>query len=387
VDDSTLRAAFEALQRAEFSAYVWDDEWRVVAVTDELLTIFGGGVERPNPPLGSHIFSAEWVEFQESRPGGTTLGSQREVFSRVAGALLGSTRAGQEQLQALIDPRLHDLLDGVEPRSAPPVFSARVEVNFGNRTTGVDAYVAPLYTPDGRWAGGTMITKPGIPGAILSMLALGDVALFNRMLPLVRPARRPAAILFADLESSTALSRHLSTQSYFALIRRLVVRADESVVRAGGIVGKHVGDGITAFFLAEHAGSESRAARASIEAARRIRHDAAVAAERSQLAPGEVVLRFGLHWGPGAYIGRLLTSGRTEITALGDEVNEAARIEACASGGRSLASKNLIERLQPEDAEALELDPAGLTYTVLTDLPGSTDKARRDAPAIPVADI
>jgi class 3 adenylate cyclase len=38
------------------------------------------------------------------------------------------------------------------------------------------------------------------------------------------------------------------------------------------------------------------------------------------------------------------------VTALGDEVNEAARIEACASGGRMLASKTLIERLDPNDA-------------------------------------
>jgi hypothetical protein len=158
-------------------------------------------------------------------------------------------------------PRLHDLLEGVAAQRAPPVWSARVEVNFGDRTTAVDAYVAPLYDPGGRWVGGTTIIKPGIPGAILGMLALGDISLFERMLPPMRPARRPAAILFADLESSTALARRLSTQACFALIRRLVARADESVVRAGGIVGKRVGDGITAFFLAEHAGSAHKARR------------------------------------------------------------------------------------------------------------------------------
>jgi len=41
------------------------------------------------------------------------------------------------------------------------------------------------------------------------------------------------------------------------------------------------------------------------------------------------------------------------VTALGDEVNEvneAARIEASASRGRMLASKNPIERLDPNDA-------------------------------------
>jgi class 3 adenylate cyclase len=366
---------------------VWDDRWRLVAVTDELLTILGGGVEQPDPPLGSHAFSTEWVEFQASRPGGTTFDSQRELFGLMVGALLGTTPGGEAELRALVDRRLHDLLEGVEPTAAPGIWSTRVQVNLGDRTTAVDAYIAPVHDAEGRWVGGTTVAKPGVRGAIMSMLALGDGALFARMLPLTRPARRPSAILFADLESSTALARRLSTQAYFALIRRVVVRADESVVGAGGIVGKHVGDGITAFFLAEHASSESRAALACIEAARSMRRDAAAAAERSQLAPSDVVLRFGLHWGSGTYIGRLLTSGRTEITALGDEVNEAARIEACAIGGRCLASKELIERLNPNDARALELEPDCITYTTLHDLPGVSEKARRDAPTIAVVDI
>ncbi|MGZ4288932.1 MAG: adenylate/guanylate cyclase domain-containing protein [Solirubrobacteraceae bacterium] len=83
----------------------------------------------------------------------------------------------------------------------------------------------------------------------------------------------------------------------------------------------------------------------------RARDDAAETATRSQLADEQVSLRIGLHWGSTVYIGRLLTTGRTEVTALGDEVNEAARIEACATEGRTLASKQLIERLDPNDAE------------------------------------
>ena len=45
---------------------------------------------------------------------------------------------------------------------------------------------------------------------------------------------------------------------------------------------------------------------------------------RSDVAPGDVVLRFGLHWGSTLYVGNISTRGRTEVTALGDEVNEAA---------------------------------------------------------------
>ena len=86
-------------------------------------------------------------------------------------------------------------------------------------------------------------------------------------------------------------------------------------------------------------------------------------------------------------MGRILTRGRSEVTALGEEVNEAARIEACATGGRTLASKSLIERLNREDAALVGIDPAHTSYTQLGDLDTATDKARRDAPAIPVCDI
>ena len=64
-----------------------------------------------------------------------------------------------------------------------------------------------------------------------------------------------------------------------------------------------------------------------------------------------------------------------------------ARIEACATGGRTLTSKALLERLDPEDAALLELDPDRMQYTALANLATATDKARRDAPAISVAEV
>lgn len=86
-------------------------------------------------------------------------------------------------------------------------------------------------------------------------------------------------------------------------------------------------------------------------------------------------------------MGQIATSGRTEVTALGDEVNEGARIEACATGGRMLASKNLLERLDPDDARALEIDAHRVIYTPLAELPTASEKARRDAPAIAICEI
>src|SRR5260370_464599 len=183
---------------------------------------------------------------------------------------------------------------------------------------------------------------------------------------------------------SPSAARRMRTGRYFALGRRLVGAADRCVIEHGGLVGRHVGDGIAAFFLDEAAGSESAAARQCIASARRLRDELPEIAVASGLDAGELSLRFGLHWGATLYVGSITTPGRSDVTALGDEGNEGARIEACATDGRILASKDLVERLNGGDGEALEIDPARITYTQLHDLPGATDKARRDAPALPV---
>ncbi len=159
------------------------------------------------------------------------------------------------------------------------------------------------------------------------------------------------------------------------------------MVAAGGLVGRHVGDGVAAFFLAETAGSEAAAAKACIAAARGFRDAVPDVARRSGLEPDDVVVRMGLHWGTTLYVGNITSIGRSEVTALGDEVNEAARIEACATGGLALASKDLIERLDPHDSEALGINVAALVYAALGELPTATEKARRDAPAIAVCEI
>jgi class 3 adenylate cyclase len=254
----------------------------------------------------------------------------------------------------------------------------------------VDIPVAFLRVRDdtGQIAGTALLHKPAVGMAVLARIAaMGDLRHFKRMEHVAKPGRRPAGVLFADLESSSALARRLSTAGYFTLVRRLARAADECVVDAGGLVGTHAGDGVVAFFLAESTGSESAAARACITAARAIRDAVPDIAARCEVNPDDVVMRFGLHWGANLYVGQITTKGRTEVTALGDQVNETARIEACATGGRALASKDLLERLDRDDAAALDLDPDHITYTALANLSTTTEKARRDAPAVSVIEI
>jgi len=311
----------------------------------------------------------------------------REQFQTAFPLILRTTPGGRDELRSKVDPVLQDLVDDLPDRDVVRVTSAQRE---SSNLWGIDlrswSTIFEVHDDLGDIAGFVRIQKPAAGMSYISTVAsVGDTRHIERMHDVIVADRRPAAILFADLEASSALSRRLPTSEYFALARRLVRAADQCVVEAGGLVGRHLGDGVTAFFLAEVLGSESAAARACIEASRSLRAAVDGIARRSDLEPDDILLRFGLHWGSTLYVGLFKTIARSEVTAMGDEVNEAARIEACATGGRTLASKALVERLKRDDARDLGLQRKD--YTLLGDLPTATDKARRDAPSIPVCDV
>jgi class 3 adenylate cyclase len=287
----------------------------------------------------------------------------------------------------MLHPSLRDAVDAIEPADAMAKEWPNPTAYRGDRI-GVSNVALRVIDTTGRPVGTLLIATPGVGMNTIAMLtASGDVSHLQRMHALAVPSRRPAAVLFADLEGSAQLAKRMPTSAFFKLVRRITRAADECVIEAGGLVGRHAGDGVAAFFVAESLGSESTAARASIAAAKALQLRTAEIAERHDLAPSDLTVRAGLHWGATLYIGSIITIGRTEVTALGDSVNEAARIEACASGGRILASKDLVERLDLADATLAGIDPDRMSYTQLGDLQTATDKARRDAPAIAVCDL
>lgn len=385
--DPILREVAERAEAQRHIAEVWDAEWRLAYLTDDYLLSAGAGRPLGDLGLGEPVFAGSTLELRDRWPAGATTASFVESLAALAPALAHDLPGGAEELRARAAPALAARLGEIVAADPPPVQFLDSEVKFGTATRPFHVVAVRLHAPDGRFAGTLSLVTPGLPGAIVSLLGTGDQATLERTLALLRPDRRPGAVLFVDLEGSSRLARRLPTPAFFALIRRLVFRIDEEVVARGGVVGKHAGDGASAFFLAELAGGEAAAAHASIDAARAIRERAAEAAERSGLDAADVVVRAGLHWGATLYVGRLLTGGRTEVTALGEEVNEAARIEACATGGRILASKALLERVAAADAQAVGIDLAALRYVPLAEVPGATAKAARDAPAISVCEL
>jgi class 3 adenylate cyclase len=387
-EDPALAEAARAIGAAGHWGWIVDDRWRGLWMSDDLRLSFGALVEYVPVEVGAQMFSPAWLTASLSwRMGSNSVEINRHFLRALGGMMLADTPGGRDELRDIVDPALRDIVDELTPVDG-------AVVSFVTRAFGLDdagdvfGIAFRIRDAEGRLAGTALITKPAAGMAMLAAMTwttdLGHVA---RMGKVARAGRRPAAILFADLEGSSRLARRLSTAGYFTLGRRLVRAADRCVVDAGGLVGRHVGDGVVGFFLAETAGSESAAARACIGAARDLRDALGEVASRSDLAREDVVLRFGLHWGANLYVGNISTAGRSEVNALGDQVNEAARIEACAGGGRALASKDLMERLEPDDAAALGLDPDRAAYTALGDLATATETARRDAPAIAVCEI
>src|SRR5437879_2561665 len=111
--------------------------------------------------------------------------------------------------------------------------------------------------------------SPGVMAAPATMTCSypANRTMHDRMVELVEPSRQPAAILFADLPRSCELARRLPTAVYFGLLQRLTETFDELVNGRGGIVGKHAGDGMTAFFLETQLGDKGRAAAAALRTA------------------------------------------------------------------------------------------------------------------------
>lgn len=246
-------------------------------------------------------------------------------------------------------------------------------------------YIAvALREADGTPIGTLVATDIAAPATLVSLLAKGDRGLHERMAQVVSPDRHPAAIVFADLPGSAQIARRLPTAVYFQLIQQLTAKFDQLVCDGGGVVGKHVGDGMTAFFLGMHAGDDSGAAGAALRAVARLQEATPSLVEEcigTAAVPQDVPIRFdvGLHWGANLYMGQLVPGSRLEVTALGDEVNECARIQEAAKDGCVLASKQFVEILDVTTLQTCGIDTTTLVYRPLGALPTVTAKGTHDA--------
>jgi adenylate cyclase len=136
------------------------------------------------------------------------------------------------------------------------------------------------------------------------------------------------AILFSDLRNFTPfVERHLPYDVMHMLNRHFQV-AGQAILDRGGYIDKYIGDAVMALFGLGDEGSAEEACRHAVEAAR------AMVRGLRELNPSfeanfdeTFACGVGIHFGT-AIVGELGHVDRRQITAIGDAVNVAARIES-----------------------------------------------------------
>jgi class 3 adenylate cyclase len=381
--DPVLRHWAERLERTGWATFVIDADYNVVWISPELAHFFGE-TDPTKLALGKHLAEAFLTEAWSAK---MPFEDQVRLFNEAMPYVLGDEAKKQRVMQAL-DDRFRPLVAQLEPKPMPQVWSSWFSWKEADLPPyRVDIAGTVIHNEIGTLVGAWFVMFMGVKPSLLVLLALGDQSMYERMANLIEPRRRQAAVLFADLESSATLSRQLPTSTYFHLIREMTTRIDEIVGRNQGITGKHVGDGASAYFLADDLGSTSAAAAAAIATGRALRDAIADIDIPTAAEVGSFVLNVGIHWAAGLYMGQLVPGGRLDVTAIGDEVNECARIQETARGGALIASKSLLEQLTYEDAASLGIDIEKITYRPLADLSEATEKAVRDAGAIAVTPL
>jgi class 3 adenylate cyclase len=376
------------LERLRWAFDIYDREWRLVYVSKELKAMVRE-YDEERLGYGRHI-----VDVLRLDPWDRALTDESKlgVFTTNAARWMEGTPGGKTEFQRLLGPQLAPLVRDVEPSQSRAWTFEFDYVEGELPPLPIGCVTARVRDDAGGLLGQFTIYSARLPPRLMTLLTRGDEAMFERMAQIVDPGRVAAAILFADLQASGALSRRLPSAAFFKLIRAVTTAIDAAVLEHGGLVGKHAGDGVTAFFLASQLGSTSTAARAALESARAVGQAAARAAAdlagaAELITSDDVRMNVGVHWGPALYMGQIVTGGRLEVTALGDEVNEAARVQQSARDGAILATKSLVEQLTGTDAAAVRVDADTLPYRTIASLSSADEKAVRDAGGLPVARI
>jgi adenylate cyclase len=139
---------------------------------------------------------------------------------------------------------------------------------------------------------------------------------------------REIAILFGDIRGFTALSEGRLPYDVVFILNRYFAAMGRAVESAGGRVDKFVGDGIMALFGLDDeigAGCQAALAAAKLMSERLVELNEALHNELAE----PLRIGIGIHAGP-AIVGEMGYGSAATITAIGDSVNTASRLEGLA---------------------------------------------------------
>jgi adenylate cyclase len=136
---------------------------------------------------------------------------------------------------------------------------------------------------------------------------------------------RTIAVLFADLRSFTGIAEHKMPYDLVFLLNSYFESVGQAITAAGGIVDKFIGDGVMALFGVETGPQEGcrqalAAARGMVEQVNRL--SGALSDELTE----PLKIGVGIHCGP-AVVGRMGYGPTVHLTAIGDTVNVASRLQ------------------------------------------------------------
>jgi adenylate cyclase len=160
------------------------------------------------------------------------------------------------------------------------------------------------------------------------------------------------SMLFVDVRGSTSLSEQMTAGEFQKLINRFYVGTTHAVAEEDGLVEKLAGDAVAAFWGAGFAGKEYVSK--TVRAAQHI----------SQLMQKQnIPVGIGVHAGV-AYFGAMGSAdGLVDISAIGEEVNTAARLASKAASGEIILSEAAITQahMDSSNLESRRLELKGIS--------------------------
>ena len=167
--------------------------------------------------------------------------------------------------------------------------------------------------------------------------------------------KRDVTVLFSDIRGFTTLAEQLEPTEVVATLNAYFSAMIDVIHTYEGTLDKFLGDGIMCIFGApiEQPDHAVRAARTALAM-----KEALAAFNQQQAQADKPVLNVGIGINTGnAVVGNVGSEKRMEYTAIGDNVNLAARLQAIASGDQIIISDSTFRALGAA-AHAIALPPA-----------------------------
>ncbi|HJR79887.1 MAG TPA: adenylate/guanylate cyclase domain-containing protein [Anaerolineales bacterium] len=168
-------------------------------------------------------------------------------------------------------------------------------------------------------------------------------------------------MLFVDVRGSTTLAEKMNDAEFSHLMNRFYEATINVLVQADAFIDKLVGDEVTALFIPGFAGKEH--ARRAIEAGQALLRVTGYEEPGGPWIPVGVGIHTGTAW-VGSIVGA--SGAAADFTALGDNVNIAARLASKAGAGEVLISEAAYHaaQIEIESLEKRELELKGKSELV-----------------------